>query len=212
MRTYSYWVIVALLTMGSLDVRAQSADNLQAEIATKYESLKAMSASFVQVTTSEFMEAPERFSGTIVFSGSKYRIQTSSQTIVTDGQTLWISNRTEKQVIINDFIEDESSFSLTSLLRQIGSDYTATLLGQKKKDGVDHDLISLIPKDENVQFKSVQIDARSSDSIVTRVEVLDFNDVRMVFDLHDIVLNPVISSDSFSFVPPSGVEVIDLRN
>jgi len=212
LRTYSYWVIVALLTMGSLDVRAQSADNLQAEIATKYESLKAMSASFVQVTTSEFMEAPERFSGTIVFSGSKYRIQTSSQTIVTDGQTLWISNRTEKQVIINDFIEDESSFSLTSLLRQIGSDYTATLLGQKKKDGVDHDLISLIPKDENVQFKSVQIDARSSDSIVTRVEVLDFNDVRMVFDLHDIVLNPVISSDSFSFVPPSGVEVIDLRN
>ena len=63
-----------------------------------------------------------------------------------------------------------------------------------------------------MQFKSVKIDARRSDSIVTRVEVLDFNDVLMVFELHDIVLNPAISDDSFSFVPPSGVEVIDLRN
>ena len=212
MRTYSTLFIVALLMSGSLDARAQSAADQQAKIASKYESLKAMSASFVQVTTSDFMDAPERFSGTIVFSGSKYRVQTSSQTIVTNGETLWIFNRAEKQVIINDFIEDESSFSLTSLLRQVGSDYTATLLGQKKKDGVDNDQISLIPKDNDVQFKSVKIDARRSDSIVTRVEVLDFNDVLMVFELHDIVLNPAISDDSFSFVPPSGVEVIDLRN
>ena len=203
---------VALLTLGSVGAQAQSAVGLQSKIAAKYESLNAMSASFVQVTSSEFMDAPERFSGTLVFSEFKYRVQTSAQNIVTDGQTLWIHNRAEKQVIINDFVEDEFSFSLTSLLRQIGSDYSASLVGRVSKNGVDHDQIELIPIDENVQFKRVQIEARSTDQVVTKVDVLDYNDVRMVFELADIVLNPVISDESFSFVIPTGVEVIDLRN
>ena len=158
------------------------------------------------------MDGPERFSGTLLFSGKKYRVQTASQTIVTDGKVLWIYNKSEQQVIINDFVQDESSFSLTAMLQQLGNNYDASLEDRVKRDGIEQDVLKLVPTNDDVQFQQVILHIRSTDTVVTHLEVLDFNDVLMVFDLSDIKVNPKVDAASFSFTPPPGVERIDLRN
>ena len=190
----------------------QSANDLRLELATKYENINAMTAAFVQEASSEFMAAPERFSGTLLFSGAKYRIQTGSQTIVTDGITLWIHNRNEKQVIINDFGGDEMSFSLMTFLRQLGNEYEATLGLNETHQGVIHHVLNLKPKQELAQFRSVRLSVRQSDTIVTHLEVIDLNDVQMTIDLSEIRINPPITKESFVFIAPPGVELVDLRN
>lgn len=210
---YITWFCLLVITcLSMMDVSAQTASELQSDIALKYQEMESMSASFVQESTSEFLDSPQRFSGTVLFSATKYRIQTASQTIVTDGKTLWIYNKAEKQVILNDFVEDESSFSLTALLRQVGSEYHAELGGRTTNGGVQHNRLVLTPNSDHVQFKQVIIDSRISDHVVTKVEVLDHNDVTMMFSLSDIVINPTFSADSFTFTSPAGVEIIDLRN
>jgi len=190
----------------------QSAEDLRTKLADRYENMQAMSASFVQIANSDFMDSPERFSGTMIFSGPKYRIQTGAQTIVTDGATLWIHNRGERQVIINDFVDDETSFSLTTFLRQFGKDYDAVLDGSEIREGVQHDILKLRPLDDFSQFRTVRMDVRRSDTIVTYLEVVDLNDVLMTFELSEIIVNPTVPAGTFSFAVPADLEIIDLRN
>ncbi|MDA1028214.1 MAG: outer membrane lipoprotein carrier protein LolA [Bacteroidetes bacterium] len=214
-RSFS-WVIFgffAFATWGKVaPSQAQSASDLRSTVAQKYERLEGMAANFVQVANSEFMEGPERFSGSLLFSGPKYRIETSSQTIVTDGKTLWVYNRGEKQVIINDLNSDETSFSLTSFLRQFGAEYNTTLGPEEVRQGVKHRILNLEPKRGLSQFRSVQMSVRLSDTTITHLDIIDLNDVHMTIDLSDIKVNPKLAPESFVFVAPSGVEQIDLRN
>lgn len=191
---------------------AQSADELSERLASRYEQLGAMRASFVHVATSDFMDSPERFSGTMIFAGSRYRIETVSQTIVTDGETTWIHNRAEGQVLINDYVEDEFSFSLTTFLSQFGNDYDTALQGSQRRSGQMHYVLELSPRDDFATFRSVELWMRKSDSIVTHLIVVDLNDVTMTFDLSDIEIDPPVLESTFSFDIPQSVEVIDLRN
>lgn len=214
-----HFAVAVCLAQGMMpsDVAAQNrtqqeANAIQQKLAAKYQGMEAMSAEFVQVTTSAFLESSERFSGTLILSGNKYRVQTGSQTIVTDGITLWIHNRAEKQVIINSYESDASSFSLTTFLGQMGKDYRFILQGTTTKNGVVYDTVSLLPSDGTSQFRSVKMEVRKTDTVVTHLEVVDLNDVQMTFDLSSIKVNPVIPADIFVLKVPTDAEIIDLRN
>ena len=194
-----------------IPVYSQDASDLTAQLSERYVSLQTMKADFVQSATSEFLDSPERFSGSLTFSGSGYRIETGSQTIVTDGETTWIYNRTQNQVIINDFFEDEYSFSLTTFLQQLDRDYSASSSGVENRSGSTHDMLDLKPKDEFAAFRSVRLAVRRSDLLVTWLKVIDLNDVEMVFDLTNIQVDPKLPEDVFRFVPADDVDVVDLR-
>ncbi len=196
----------------SVDPGQQRAQALAARLADKYDSVQAMQARFVQIATSQFMDDPERFSGLLIFSQNQYRVETSTQTIVADGTTTWIHNRGEQQVLINDFVEDETSFSLTSFLRNFDSEYDVRADGQESLSGTQHDILFLTPRDDFSAYRSVRLWIRRRDLIVTHLVVIDLNDVTMTFDLSEIIVNPELDSQTFAFQIPEDVEIIDLRN
>jgi outer membrane lipoprotein-sorting protein len=198
--------------VSSVDPSQQGAQDLAARLADKYDSIQTMKARFVQIATSQFMDDPERFSGLLIFSQNQYRIETSTQTIVTDGTTTWIHNRGEEQVLINDFVEDETSFSLTSFLRNFDEEYDVRADGQESLSGSQHDILFLTPRDDFSAFRSVRLWIRRRDLIVTHLVVIDLNDVTMTFDLSEITVNPELDSKTFAFQIPADVEIIDLRN
>ncbi len=204
------------LTFFLLSVPAQArqvdGEQLAAQLAERYESIDAMQTRFVQTATSSFMDSDERYSGMLVFTNLAYRITTSNQTIVTDGVTTWVYNSSERQVLVNDYVEDESAFSLTSFLTSFSESYRSTLVGSESLNGVAHQRLDLAPVDDFASFRSVSLWIRSSDMLVTRLVVLDLNDVTMTFELSDLVVNPRLPDDLFSFEVPEGIEVIDLRN
>ena len=195
-----------------VDPSQQRAQDLAARLADKYDSIQTMKAQFVQIVTSQFMDDPERFSGLLIFSQNQYRIETSTQTIVTDGTTTWIHNRGKQQVLITDFVEDETSFSLTSFLRNFDEEYDVRAEGQESLSGTQHDILFLTPRDDFSAFRSVRLWIRRRDLIVTRLLVIDLNDVTMTFDLSEITVNPELDSKTFAFQIPADVEIIDLRN
>jgi outer membrane lipoprotein carrier protein len=191
--------------------RAVQGTRLADALAKRYSDIHAMRLRFVQTASSAFMDSDERFSGELVFTETAYRVRTSNQTIVTDGTTTWIHNKAEGQVLINDFVEDETSFSLTSFLRSFSKDYSATWEGKDTLSGAGHDRLRLLPLDDFASFRQVDLWIRASNGLVTRLVALDLNDVRMTFDLSDLEVNPALPADLFQFVLPSGVEVVDLR-
>ncbi len=192
-------------------VQAQTTRQVLAAIQDRYATMTAMKAHFSQTTSSSFIDTPDRINGTILLQGDAYRIETSSQTIVADGVITWVYNRNEEQVLINDFIEDENTFSLSDFLGQIESGYSvkdhSTAPGTS---GVD-DVLDLEPTDPTSLFIRIIVHATQSSHIVTDLSVFDENDVRMDFALSEIEFDPPITPGTFLFSIPSGVETIDLR-
>ena len=204
-------LLVMVATLAFQDAASQTAEEVLRLLRGKYETMEAMKASFSQTTTSSFMDTPARFYGEILLADKRYRIETASQTIVTDGVVTWVHNRTENQVLINDYIEDEMTFSLSTFLAEFD---TAYRVEKYEQTGMAPDrirILKLIPSDPFSAFQSVTIHARESDNLVTRLDVLDLNDVEMRFDLTDIEFNPEVPQAAFTFTVPSGVEVVDLR-
>lgn len=205
-------VALLVLITGHLTARAQDANALFERLQSKYEAIDALQANFQQTMTTPYSEREEAFSGTLVFQRDRYRVETGTQTFVTNGSVTWVYLPSENQVLINDYVEDETAFSLNSFFLNYTDRYDIASAEVVQVDGTKHYRMHLTPKSPDTFFTAITIWMRDRDNLVTRMEVTDVNETQMTFQLEDIQLNPVLQADTFTFTPPENAEVIDLRS
>jgi len=207
-RLFCFLLAVALLTPA---VTAQSAEALLERMRSKYESLTALQASFVQRTTSDFLESDDVFTGTIVLSGDQYRVETPGHMFVSNGETVWVYNEADEQVLINNHEDDETSFSISRFFFEYDDSYKVENTAREVLDGEVFYKLQLTPIDPESFFSEVRMWLRDSDNLVTRLHVSDLNETQMLFELENIQIDPALPSNTFAFDTPEGVEVVDLR-
>lgn len=205
-------LLSAVLFSGQQTAFAQTADQIIQRIQDKYRSIEALKAEFTQTMTTAYSEGSETFSGTVILQGDRYRVETGNQTLVTDGKVTWIYSPADNQVLVNDVVEDETSFSISDFLFNFGENYTATSVRSEQVAGAKHHRVDLKPKSGDSFFREATLWLRDSDNIITRLEVLDVNDTRMTFELTNIQLNPKLEASTFTFQPPRSAEIVDLRS
>ncbi|MEX0822225.1 MAG: outer membrane lipoprotein carrier protein LolA [Rhodothermales bacterium] len=213
----SFFVALLALLLGALVVpsgpaTAQSVDEVFERLKTKYESIDALRADFAQTMRSSYMDDEATSSGVLIASGEKYRVETDGQTLVTDGIVTWVFMRSQDQVLINDYSEDEQSFSVSEFLFDYDEKFDATSVQTTTVDGEEHFVLTLEPESEEAFFTEATLSMRTRDDIITRLQVVDVNGTTMDFNLTNIELNPALDSTVFQFTPPNGAEVIDLRS
>jgi outer membrane lipoprotein-sorting protein len=81
-----------------------------------------------------------------------------------------------------------------------------------KDDNVKNgdELLELIPKDQKLQFKIIRI-LVNSDGMISKLEITDYMDIQYIFQFSNIKFNQDISSSKFTYSPPKGIQIIDLR-
>ncbi len=213
MKPALYRLLPALLVLSVFStgqVFAQDGAALLARLQQKYTQAGSLKADFTQTMTSTYGD--ESFSGTLLVSGSKYRVEAGPQQFVTDGKTTWLYNKTQNQVIVNTFVEDETTFSPTGFLTRYGSRYRVTRVVPTTVGGARHYTLTLVPRGDDEFFEEVTVTMRDRDTVITRLEVRDLNDTRMRYDLRNVQFNPVVAAAAFNFTAPRGAEVVDLRN
>lgn len=191
---------------------AQDADALVDRLKSTYESVDAIRARFSQRMSSDLIDEEESSAGTIVLQGDRFRVETASQTIVTDGVVTWIYNAPEDQVLINDYVEDETTFSLNEFLFNFDAHYAVKTVGREQVDGAWHHTLTLNPRNPDSFFSAVTLWVRDADTLVDRLDVTDMNGSAFTFTLDGIELNPELRPDTFQFTPPESAEVVDLRS
>ena len=196
---------------GHTAVRAQSADDVVERLRTKYDSIDGLRATFTQTMSSEFLDAPESSSGVVLLSGKRIRIETANQTFVTDGAVTWLYDSTADELLINDYIEEEM-FPVREFLFDYDANYEVVAVESASVGNVSVKVVRLRARDESTPYREVSISVRDTDDVINQLDILDVNDTRMVFMLQDIELNPQLGDDTFSFTPPDGASVIDLRS
>jgi outer membrane lipoprotein carrier protein len=208
LRTLTIGLVVLIAGQGS--VFAQSSSRLLDRMQSRFSTIRTLSADFSQTVNSPF-HGTQSLDGNLVMRGNQYRVETPQQTLVTDGRTTWVHNRQENQVLVNQYQKDETTFSVNDFFFNFNDQFRVRRIATVTMDGQRHFRMHLLPRQTDAFFKEATVWLRDRDTMISRVELLDVNDTRMTFNLRNVVINPPVAVNAFTFTPPRGAEVVDLR-
>lgn len=191
---------IALLSLVIVCTGFAGNDGLKG-LQSKFNSLTDFTADFRQTTAG-------KISGKMYYKkGDKYRLEMSTNTTVSNGETVWNYNKKEKKVFINDADDNSAnSFSLNAIINNYPEKCTVT----EEKDG-NLTLVTLTPKKGiKLMFRKVKLWI-NGENLLVKTEVL-LGKQPMVFEFSNYKLNQNLSEDVFRYTAPKGTEVVDLRN
>jgi len=198
-------IILIVLLAGIIN--AQTADEVVRKIQNKFSTIDDLKANFTQIIYSSGKNTPTVLKGKFFFKKvNNLRIEVKDRLIVSNGTTVWNFDKSNNKVIISNYDNDYTSFSLPDIINSYPDLCSKEIVG--KKAGITE--VKLTPNDDRLNFKSVLLAVNNND-VIERVEITDYNNMRLVFELDSVQLNNNLSGQLFNFEPTEGVEVIDLR-
>jgi outer membrane lipoprotein carrier protein len=200
-----------LVAAFALSAQASGLDSLEQFV----KSAKSGRAEFTQVVTSPPRDGQaarsKTSSGTFEFSRpNRFRFNYKKpfeQTIVADGQTLWLYDADLRQVTTRKQSDAMGATPAALIaaapdLSGLRKDFDLEAAGAK--DGLEW--VQATPRAKEGQLHLVRIGFRGND--LAALEILDSFGQRSVLTFSKMELNAGVSPDAFNFKPPQGVDVL----
>jgi outer membrane lipoprotein carrier protein len=205
------FLTLSFLTLLFSQAFSFTAEELSLKIEQKYKSLKDISMSFTQITKSEVFSTEKETPGRMYLKNpDKFRIDTPSQSIVTDGKLLWLFSERNKQVTIHKLKESKNVFKPHDYIYNFRTNYEPELERKEKIDKKICYKLVLTPKEENLFITSLILWIDEKTLLVKKLEYQDINDNWVSFLFHKIKINSDLKDKRFVYTPPEGIEVVDL--
>jgi outer membrane lipoprotein carrier protein len=212
------FISIILVAFCAMSVRATGLESLELFVKT----VKSGRADFTQVVTAPAKEGQtpraKNSNGTFEFARpNRFKFvykKPFEQSIVADGQTLWLFD-----VDLNQVTARKQSQALGSTpaaliaaapdLRSLQADFTLTDV-PNTHDADSLQWVSAIPKAKDGQLQSVRVGFRTGDKTaeLAMLEILDSFGQKSVLTFHRFEMNAVLPEAHFQFKPPGGVDVI----
>ncbi len=133
------------------------------------------------------------------------------QSIVSDGQTLWLHDVDLNQVTARKLTQVLSGtpaavIAAAADIKALQADFT--LVPKPAKGGLEW--VQATPKTKDGQVQSISVGFKSTDkgSELAVLEILDSFGQRSVMTFSQFEVNPALSAANFQFKPPAGADVI----
>jgi outer membrane lipoprotein carrier protein len=208
-------IATLLIAAYACTVRANGLESLENFVKT----VKSGRADFTQVVTSPPKEGQaarvKTSSGSFEFQRpSKFKFlykKPFEQSIVADGQTLWLYDVDLNQVTARKQSQVLGSTPAALIatavdLRALQADFT--LLAAPDKDGLQW--VSATPKAKDGQLQTVRVGFKTEGQAteLAALEILDSFGQRSVMTFAKVEVNPSLAADSFKFKPPVGADIV----
>jgi outer membrane lipoprotein carrier protein len=201
MKKIFYLNLLVLLCFASV-IAQNSGNELLKRVQDKYKSISSFSTDFTQ-----YYANGKKISGKFYYKkNNNIRFETKNSTIVSNGSINWNYIKNQNKVIISKY--DDSDVSMFSF-NKIISGFSAKSNVQTTEKGSN--VLVIIPKeDSDLNFNQVKLWINDND-LVKKIEIKEMNNSVLNIELSDYKLNQNLSDSQFSFTPPEGSKVIDLR-
>jgi chaperone LolA len=181
---------------------AGDANELLRKVKEKFSEIKDFSAEINQEGNNPV------FTGKMFYKkDDKFRLELRNMTIVSDGITIWNYNKKDNRVVIDETKYSESfPFSLDKLLNEYPSksNLSSTTEG-------NFNILTLTPKPgSDLNFTRARLWI-NSDNLIERVFLESGTENKMDFRISGYKLNQALPDSRFTFNPPEGSRIIDLR-
>jgi len=181
---------------------AQNAETVLKSLQTKFDSIADLTAD-----VSQKINGKTNLSGKMFFKKeNNLKIQFANQILVTDGKTSWNYNKKTKKLIISNYDEESSGMlSINYLVYQYPSECNLDLSTQGGEQ-----ILILKPKSKRNKFGEVKLYI-TKDNLIDKAIVSNQVTGAMEVSFSNYELNQKLSDSEFSFTPPEGTTVVDLR-
>lgn len=201
MKNLLFVLAMLFLTCSVIFAQADAHQKLNA-IQEKFNSLKDFSVDFSRLSNSK-----KDLSGKMFYkSKNKIRLEMQNTLIVSDSKSIWNFNKKDKKVFITNADDDaQSFFSIDKLVNDYPAECEVNLLNI---DG--REVIEMTPGTSSLQFNKILM-WTNSDELLSKVLIEDQAIGKIEITFSGYKLNTNIADSKFSFEPPEGNTVIDLR-
>jgi len=194
--------LLILLLSTKLVIAQNDPNQLLEAVQEKFNALTDLSANL-----SQSVNGSVNLQGKVYFKKeNKIRFEFTNILIVSDGETNWNYNEKENKVIISSY--DEEDAGLLSIERIIFDYPDECELSTYMID--DQVVLKLVPQTSTFNFNSVKLWI-ADDNLVSRVLIDDPAAGLVQIDLTKYSIDKILPDSKFTFTPPEGSKVIDLR-
>jgi len=210
-------LLIILFSLSSFGLSAQlikdkAALKLVNKLEKKYDKYNTLEATFDLVI--EFPEADKQVqSGRVVQKDEQYYLDTDAQTVYSDGKSIWIHLKNEKEVQINSIDEGEEgllNLSPKGILAMFDKDKFEYAITNTEND-MSH--IEIKPLDSDSDYFKVRLIVDTNSDELKESKVFYKDGMVTTLIVNDIMANKEYTLETFTFDPSShpGVHVEDLR-
>jgi len=204
----NFFLMLFFLSVAVASMDAQSGNETLRKIQNKFKSIINFSAEFKQTIFDPDGKQNAKLSGKFLYKRkNKFVVELRNGSIISDGTSVWNYDSRLKRVVISSFSDEPTFFSLERYIFDYPVLCKIKYIGSEK--GKD-EIIELVPKDNNIDFKSAKI-WKNQDDMISRMEIIDLADIKYIFQLSLVKIDQDIPDSKFSYTPSKGIKIIDLR-
>lgn len=150
--------------------------------------------------------------GKLLLKGNRFRIIFGGHEVVCDGKNIWTYAQSAKEAQLNEYDENEETFSPSKIFSLHQSGYSYQIKEKKNFQGKNVTVIELSPANRKVSFFKIDIVVEDGTSTVLESKVYEKNGVRYTYKINKAFPSSATDAD-FVFDTKShpGVKVVDLR-
>lgn len=181
---------------------SQNAEAVLKSLQNKFDSISTLSVDVTQKTNVKSVQTGKMF----FKKENNLRIEFPNQIIVADGSTSWNYNKKDKKVIISNYDETGSGLlSINYLIYQYPSECELSLSPEGDKQ-----ILILKPKSNRNNMGVVKLYI-TKENLIDRAIISNKDSGTIEVSFSNYKLNQKLSDSQFTFIPPEGTAVVDLR-
>jgi outer membrane lipoprotein carrier protein len=205
-------LLIAILIVFSVSGIAQNDKKATAildEVSVKTKSYKTIKIDFTYAMDNAKEKIHDKFKGTLVSKGDKYKLTAAGQDVISDGKTIWTYLKDANEVQINNVGEDEDSFTPTKMLSGYTKDFKSKFIEEKGNNQV----IELYPLKKGKTFTKVRLTIDKAKKQISRFVIYDRSGSTFSYIIDKFVADQPIADTVFTFnkAEHPGVDVNDMR-
>ena len=209
MKKLLFLVIIAVLNVAAFAQSDKKATAILDEVSVKTKAYKTIKIEFTYAMDNAKQKIHDKFKGTLLSKGDKYKLTAAGQDVISDGKTVWTYLKDTKEVQINNVGEDDDSFTPTKLLSGYSKDFKSKFIEEKGNE----QYIELYPLKKGKSFTKVQLIIDKSKKQISRFVIYDRNGSTFTYLVDKFVTDQPIADNVFTFnkAEHPGVEINDMR-
>lgn len=199
-----------ILTASS--IYAITGEKVVEKVHAKFEKLSTLSARFEKTFEWKLAKEVHRSKGKLyIKKPDKFRIQTESWVICSDGVSMWTYSEANEQVLLSDASESEETLTPQAFLFQYTEGYQAKYERDEKVGKRTCYVVKLTPKEQTTLVTEMTVWVDKKNGLTQKVTYTDINGNVTTYQLSHVQIDKQLDDALFRFDAPEGIEVIDMR-
>ncbi len=201
--------LIAGITVSAFAQNDKKATAILDNVSLNTKAYKTIKIDFTYAMDNEKQKIHDKFKGTLVSKGDKYKLTAAGQEVISDGKTVWTYLKDAKEVQINNVGEDEDAFTPTKLLSGYSKDFKSKFINEKGNE----QNIELYPLKKGKTFTKVRLTIDKNKKQISKIVIYDRSGSTFSYIVDKFIADQAIADAVFTFnkADHPGVEMNDMR-